>query len=385
MAYQAAIDWQTFLTSYWQKRPVVLRQAFTDFIDPISPDELAGLAMEELVESRLVARQQGEWHVARGPFSEYADLGEENWSLLVQAVDHWHPVAAGLIEPFRVLPNWRLDDLMISFSVPGGGVGPHIDQYDVFIIQGMGRRHWRVGDNLPLPQHCPHPALLHVDPFEPIIDVELCPGDILYIPPGFPHDGYAIEASMNYSVGFRAPNQRELFNQFADHLLAEDGGNARYGDPDIQIRHQPGCITQNEVDRLRNLMIEMLKSDDFARQMAQGFSDAKHDLDLEEVDPPFDQEEILERLQEGDHLMRLGGLRCLYIEGEAERCYINGEVLNIPEGGESLMQYLCDHVQADAEVVLAELAQPALVTWLTHLVNVGYWYFASDLELDTEE
>lgn len=141
--------------------------------------------MEPEVDSRLVSLKNGKWQASNGPFEHFDGLGETGWSLLAQAVNHWHMPAAELVRPFRVLPDWRLDDLMISFSVPGGGVGPHIDQYDVFIIQGMGSRRWRVGDKLPMRQFCPHPALLHVDPFPPIIDEDLQPGDILYIPPGF--------------------------------------------------------------------------------------------------------------------------------------------------------------------------------------------------------
>uniref|UniRef100_A0A6V7KC56 JmjC domain-containing protein n=1 Tax=Bracon brevicornis TaxID=1563983 RepID=A0A6V7KC56_9HYME len=133
--YQLNLDWPSLMANYWQKRPVVNKQGFTDFIDLISPDELAGLAMENEVESRLVSHDAGKWQVSHGPFDSFDHLGEHNWSLLVQAVDHWHDASAALIRPFRHIPDWRTDDLMISFSVPGGGVGPHIDQYDVFIIQ----------------------------------------------------------------------------------------------------------------------------------------------------------------------------------------------------------------------------------------------------------
>jgi ribosomal protein L16 Arg81 hydroxylase len=145
MAYQLNLNWPEFLEKYWQKQPVVLKNAFPNFVDPITPDELAGLAMEPEVDSRLVSHFNGKWQASNGPFEHFDDLGETGWSLLAQAVNHWHMPAAELVRPFRVLPDWRLDDLMISFSVPGGGVGPHIDQYDVFIIQGMGSRRWRVG------------------------------------------------------------------------------------------------------------------------------------------------------------------------------------------------------------------------------------------------
>lgn len=117
MEYQLTLNWPDFLERHWQKRPVVLKRGFNNFIDPISPDELAGLAMESEVDSRLVSHQDGKWQVSHGPFESYDHLGETNWSLLVQAVNHWHEPTAALMRPFRELPDWRIDDLMISFSV----------------------------------------------------------------------------------------------------------------------------------------------------------------------------------------------------------------------------------------------------------------------------
>lgn len=197
MAYQLNINWPEFLEKYWQKQPVVLKTRFRT-----SSTRLLGRAgrISHGAGSRQPAGQpeNGKWQASNGPFEHFDGLGETGWSLLAQAVNHWHMPAAELVRPFRVLPDWRTDDLMISFSVPGGGVGPHIDQYDVFIIQGMGGRRWRVGDKLPMRQFCPHPALLHVDPFPPIIDEDLQPCDILYIPPGFPHDGITHETALNY-------------------------------------------------------------------------------------------------------------------------------------------------------------------------------------------
>lgn len=264
MVNKLNLNWPEFLEKYWQKKPVVLKNAFPDFADPITPDELAGLAMEPEVDSRLVSFIDNKWEASHGPFEDYSQLGEKGWSLLVQAVNHWHMPAAELVKPFRVLPEWRLDDLMISYSVPGGGVGPHIDNYDVFIIQGMGRRRWRVGDALPMRQFCAHPALLHVDPFEPIIDVEMAPGDILYIPPGFPHDGFTFEDTMNYSVGFRGPTGRDLLSSFADYALEQDLGGVNYGDPDLKVRENSGSMESYEVERLREMMIEMInKPGDF--------------------------------------------------------------------------------------------------------------------------
>lgn len=281
MEYQLTLNWPDFLERHWQKRPVVLKRGFNNFIDPISPDELAGLAMESEVDSRLVSHQDGKWQVSHGPFESYDHLGETNWSLLVQAVNHWHEPTAALMRPFRELPDWRIDDLMISFSVPGGGVGPHLDQYDVFIIQGTGRRRWRVGEKLQMKQHCPHPDLLQVDPFEAIIDEELEPGDILYIPPGFPHEGYALENAMNYSVGFRAPNTRELISGFADYVLQRELGGNYYSDPDVPPRAHPADVLPQEMDKLREMMLELINQPEHFKQWFGEFiSQSRHELDI---------------------------------------------------------------------------------------------------------
>ncbi|WP_420299753.1 JmjC domain-containing protein [Edwardsiella tarda] len=371
MDYQLDLDWQEFLQTYWQKRPLVIRHGFKNFIDPLSPDELAGLAMEQEVDSRLVCHEEGAWQVSHGPFTSYDHLGETNWSLLVQAVDHWHSPAAALMRPFRHLPDWRVDDLMISFSVPGGGVGPHIDQYDVFIIQGSGRRRWRVGEKGQRRQHCPHPDLLQVDPFAAIIDVELSAGDILYIPPHFPHEGYALENALNYSVGFRAPNARELISGFADHMLAHDLGGNHYADPQLAARDNPAEILPQELDTLRAMMIAQLSDGEHFRQWFGEFiSQSRHELDIAPPEPPYQAGEIYELLQAGEVLERLGGIRVLRL---AEACYVNGERLEC--SNTAALDTLARHACLNAASLGEALEDPAFLTILTGLINSGYWFF----------
>ncbi len=281
------------------------------------------------------------------------------------------PYQWGLVRPFRVLPDWRLDDLMISFSVPGGGVGPHIDQYDVFIIQGMGSRRWRVGDKLPMRQFCPHPALLHVDPFEPIIDEDLAPGDILYIPPGFPHDGFTHETALNYSVGFRGPNGRDLISSFADYALENDLGGEHYSDPDLTCREHSGRIEQYELDRIRQMMIDMIgKPDDFTKWFGSFVSTPRHELDIAAAEPPYAPEEVLDALQGGERLSRLSGLRVLNINGSF---FINSEQLETVDA--KAADALCRYTELGQAELGDALNNPAFVEELTGLINQGYWYF----------
>lgn len=371
MDYQLDINWPDFIERYWQKRPVILKQAFKNFIDPISPDELAGLAMESDVDSRLVSHEKGKWQVGHGPFQQYDHLGEHNWSLLVQAVNHWHQPAAALMAPFRALPDWRIDDLMVSFSVPGGGVGPHFDQYDVFIVQGLGRRRWRVGEKMPLKQHCPHPDLLQVEPFEAIIDEEMVPGDVLYIPPGFPHEGYALENALNYSVGFRAPSGRELISGFADYVLQRELGSLRYSDPQVPARQHPADILPAELDKLQEMMIGLLSQPEtFNNWFGEFISQSRHELDLAPPEPPYQADEIADALHQGDSLTRTSGLRVLRIAGDV---YVNGEKLESPHS--QALEALASHTTLHAAHFGDALDDAGFLTLLAALINSGYWYF----------
>jgi len=371
MAYELNLDWPEFLEKYWQKQPVVLKKAFTNFVDPITPDELAGLAMEPEVDSRLVSHKNGEWQASNGPFEHFDGLGETGWSLLAQAVNHWHLPAAELVRPFRVLPDWRLDDLMISYSVPGGGVGPHIDQYDVFIIQGMGSRRWRVGDALPMRQFCPHPALLHVDPFTPIIDEDLEPGDILYIPPGFPHDGFTHETALNYSVGFRGPNTRDFISSFADYSLENDLGGDHYSDPDLTLRDHVGKVEEYELDRVRNMMHDLINQPEAFRQWFGRFATTpRHELDIAPAEPPYETHEIVDALMQGDSLTRLSGLRVLNV---GDRFFVNSEALETEQY--QAADALCRFRLIGKKELGDAVQDPAFMAVFTDLVNQGYWYF----------
>ncbi len=371
MDYQLDLDWDEFFARYWQKRPVLLKRGFKNFIDPISPDELAGLAMENEVDSRLVSHDQGRWDVKHGPFESYDHLGENNWSILVQAVDHWHEPSARLMRPFRQIPDWRMDDLMISFSVPGGGVGPHLDQYDVFIIQGTGRRRWRVGEKIPMKQHTPHPDLLQVEPFDAIIDEEMEPGDIIYIPPGFPHEGYSLENALNYSVGFRAPSSREMISGFADYVLSKELGGKRYTDEDLVTRDHPAEVQQHELDGLRTMMQELIgRPEHFNSWFGEFISQSRHELDVAPPEPPYQPGEVYELLEAGETLQRLIGLRVIKV---GDRCYVNGERI------ETEHAQAADALSRNLTVTHAMLGDamedPAFLAALCALVNNGYWYF----------
>ena len=368
---------EQFLAQYWQKKPLLIRGGFTDFKDPISADELAGLAMEEQIESRLVWQKDGQWQAEHGPFEDYSHLGDKDWSLLIQGTDHFDADVAELIRPFRFIPNWRIDDVMVSFATPGGGVGPHVDYYDVFIIQGSGKRHWQVGSNEQLTEVVAHQALLHVETFDPIIDVELMPGDILYIPPGFPHQGVAIEPSMSFSVGFRTTSKAHLFSALADHIIDNQLNTDMVIDPYRQVTTKPGLLDQQDFDNLKQSLKEVINDDQkLADFFGQHFSQAKHELDLEPLEDDFSTDELLEVLQNDQQLIRIGGLRSVYlIDALAEgSIYINGEKFMLSETLSPALQLFADHSELSYQQLAPWLKQPEFVTFVSQLINAGYWY-----------
>lgn len=371
-------DPQSFLKTYWQKKPILLKGLFKDFIDPIEPDELAGLAQESEIESRVVQRQKQAWHVEHGPFDSFEQFGENNWTLLVQAVDHWHLQSAQLLEPFRFIPNWRIDDLMISFSTPDGGVGAHVDQYDVFIIQGMGKRHWKVGEQQPLQSSVPHPDLLQVTGFAPCIDEVLEPGDVLYIPPGCPHEGYAVEPALNYSVGFRAPNQQDLLSSFADFALQEECFQHRYQDPDLQTTQLAGDVTSSEATKLIELVKQTLSQPHQVNKWLGGYlTQAKHELDIQVPEPSFAEDDVVEINQQIDAWLRAGGLRILTLDNGL---FVNGEWVDSQNCQAEFVRFIADNLLYLAEQLTEYLQQDDNLALFSALVNEGYIYPYEDGE-----
>ncbi|MEM8694475.1 MAG: cupin domain-containing protein [Pseudomonadota bacterium] len=274
-------DTGAFLRDHWQKEPLLIRSPWDTWANPLDPDELAGLACEAEVESRLVTQRKGEWIAEHGPFPEtrLRELGAEPWTLLVQAVDHYDPAVAALIEPFRFIPNWRIDDVMVSCAADGGGVGPHFDQYDVFLIQGRGKRRWQTGARCDAASPLmPHDELRLLAEFEAVEDWVLEPGDILYIPPGVAHNGVAVgDNCMTYSIGFRAPSRAELIAHWADHLLETLPDEDRYEDPDLRAQDNPGAISDAAIGRLHMIVAETLNDrDGFARWFGEYCSTPKY-------------------------------------------------------------------------------------------------------------
>jgi len=255
-----------FLRDYWQKRPLLIRNAFAHFQSPIMPEDLAGLACEEDALARLVRRDRDKdhWILRNGPFVEtdFPKLPDHDWTLLVQDVDKWDADVCALLPHFSFLPRWRMDDVMISFAAPGGSVGAHVDQYDVFLLQALGERHWHIDarPNPPL-QFRDDVELKLLSQFDPSHDWVLAPGDMLYLPPNVPHHGIAKTACLTFSFGMRAPSAAELLSDWADEMLLEADEALRYQDPDLQLPSDSNEIDHAALQRALTAL-NSLRSDD---------------------------------------------------------------------------------------------------------------------------
>ena len=256
LALLGGISPKTFMARYWQKKPLLIRQAIARFRPLLDRAELFELAAKEAVESRLIAQKggagksvgkragKGEWQLKAGPFVRRAlpALKTPGWTLLVQGVDLHHDAVRALLDRFRFVPDARLDDLMISYAAPGGGVGPHFDSYDVFLLQAQGRRQWSISRQKDLTLQPDAPLKILAD-FQSEETFVLEPGDMLYLPPRYAHDGVALEECMTYSIGFRAPGRGELAGELLQRLAEDamdEAGAALYQDAAQAAVSAPG-------------------------------------------------------------------------------------------------------------------------------------------------
>ena len=255
-----------FLRDYWQKKPLLIRGAFAVKNDWIAPNDLAGLACEELALSRIVQHdpKRDRWTVRNGPFAEadFAKLPKKDWTLLVQDVDKWDVDVAAILDTFSFMPSWRIDDVMVSYAEDRGGVGAHVDQYDVFLIQGIGRRRWRI-DAGKIDGHTfrDDVELKLLREFTPTHEWTVEPGDVLYLPPGIAHEGTAIGECMTFSVGMRAPSNAELILDFSEFLAESFDDDQRFTDPDLSATRDSAEITDAALKRVRASMPQFTNVD----------------------------------------------------------------------------------------------------------------------------
>lgn len=296
------LDKEAFLAKYWQRRPLLIRQAIPNFSTPLGSDELAGLALEDEIESRVIetltATRAGErateWALHHGPFAEDDLQRDGAWTLLVQAVDHYIPEVAELRQLVDFIPQWRVDDVMASYATDGGSVGPHYDNYDVFLLQGEGHRLWRIGQACD--QKSPlldHDELRILDEFECTQEYLLGPGDMLYVPPGIAHWGIAQGECTTFSIGFRAPRINDMVSRFSDSLLEHLPSEAFYRDEQLDTAKRAGEISRQDLQRIHSQLEAALASEGVGDWFGELVTEPRYEYEPDEGELATERSQLL--------------------------------------------------------------------------------------------
>jgi 50S ribosomal protein L16 3-hydroxylase len=373
------ISHETFMEEYWQKKPLLVRQAFTDFKSPITADELAGLACEEEVNSRIVMEKDGihPWFPIFGPMNEeiYSSLPETHWSLVVNDLEKYLPELSWIIDRFRFIPEWRLDDLMISYAADAGSVGPHLDLYDVFILQGQGQRRWQISRQAVTEDNQVKETPLRIQKdFQAEEEWVVEPGDMLYIPPGVSHHGVSLGESLSYSIGFRATSHADIVNGFIDHLTQNLSPLLTYQDPDQLVQQHSNEIKQDALDRVTEILKEYLRPDhpELQRWFGRFVSDNKADL-MTEPEIEVDSIEELQQLADTAVINRSPASRFAFAQNpENTLLFIDGEDYEV---NAEFAKALCKQRQINLDELI-EIANNDEVLFIIELYNQGKIYFA---------
>jgi 50S ribosomal protein L16 3-hydroxylase len=352
-----------FMRDYWHKKPLLIRQAIPGFQPLLAFAQLAELATKDYVESRLVTLTDGEWAMQHGPLHELPPRTQREWTMLVQGVNLQDDAADALLRQFRFVPDARLDDLMVSFATDGGGVGPHFDSYDVFLLQAEGRRRWRIGPqkDLSLVEGLP---LKILSKFKPTEEFVLEPGDMLYLPPHYAHDGVAIGDCQTYSIGFRSPSYQELGEAFLQFMADSIDLPGRYADPDLEPAGKPAEIPKNMLGQLADELNKMqFTEDDFTIFLGEYLSEPKHNVFFTGPEKPLPAGRFAQMAaKKGVRLSRK--TQMLY---RGKHVFINGESFAIGRADKAGLEALANNRALDgAEVAAAsEDVMEALFAWYT--------------------
>lgn len=364
-------------------------------VDPheqaLSPDELAGLALEPDVEARLIRPgPKSKAEVLESPFEvdDLTSLPASDWTLLVQDVDKHLPALAGFLDGFDFIPGWRFDDLMISVAASGGGVGPHIDQYDVFLCQMQGHRRWELGA---AGEHAElkGTALRQIAAYDVTETFLLAPGDVLYLPPGIPHDGVAEDLCSTWSVGFRAPTAAELVTGLMGSKPAPKDALRRYADPDLTITESDaGLIGAQAIKRFRDLLGNAVTLDDktFALRLGEFLTRQKAWLEPLVRDEPMTIEDFTNRIRSGETLYRHGmALFARADIGSEQWLFVSGKARRVTGSETGVAKTLCSQRMFASADSLTALVDGSTIGLVHELYNDGQLLLESDWETDGDE
>jgi 50S ribosomal protein L16 3-hydroxylase len=359
-----------FLRDYWHKKPLLIRQAIPGFTPLLTVDALAELATKNYVESRLITKVDGNWDMQHGPLAALPARDDKEWTMLVQGVNLFDARADALLRQFRFIPDARLDDLMVSFATDGGGVGPHFDSYDVFLLQAQGQRRWRISaqKDLSLIEGLPLKILADFQAEEEFV---LEPGDRLYLPPHYAHDGTAVGDCQTYSIGFRSPSFQELGENFLQWMADSIDLPGRYADPELEATAKPAEIPRHMLDTVIDELNKVrFTEDDITIFLGEYLSEPKHNVFFTAPDKPLTLERFLQAAAKKGGVVLSAKSQMLY---RGTHVFINGESFAIGRADKAALVALAND---------RALAPAALDAASDDVIDALYaWYADGWLEL----
>ena len=370
---------EDFLKNYWQKKPLVIRGAFPDVEMPFDAEELAGLALDTEAPARILIEHglppdNKPWTVKTSPLSEddFLTLPDSHCTFLVNDLERYIPELGNLIEPFRFIPDWRIDDLMVSYAEDQGSVGPHTDDYDVFLIQGKGKRRWKVITRDDYPRDLiPDLPIALLKEFEADQEWLLEPGDMLYLPPNMPHYGIAEGSCFTFSVGFRAPQTKELVQSWLETFDNKPQFEQRFRDAGRPLQKNPGEITKEDLNALSNQIISAVQTQQKELPLFLGkyLSESKGDIPLDDSNNQTDT------LNPDADYERQSWLRIVYInQQDSIQLFANGHHIKLPGTLKADIQELCENYYYTAESLKKLLQNTDFKALFENLIQEGSIY-----------
>lgn len=371
-----------FLSQYWQKKPLLIKQAFPDFINPVSADELAGLACDTEVESRIVLENAGShpWELRAGPFTQddFSQLPPSHWTLLVQDIEKHLPELASISAAFDFIPDWRMDDLMFSYAPEHGSVGPHVDSYDVFLLQTQGQRHWQINTQIDgSVDMLDHTDLQILSYFESTEDWILETGDMLYLPPGVAHYGIALEDCMTCSIGFRAPGHQGLMQSYLNTVMEGIDEHKLYADPELKHQAYPHELTRDNVHALKQTVEQYLSLDNQAlhQWLGRALSESKEAFQPDSLENPLSMDAWTQQWQDKGLLYRNTAMKFIFIDTGKNLCiYVNSEMFMLPSGFNKQAEWLCSTLQISWDEINSSPDKQQLSAILYQFYCKAYYY-----------
>lgn len=360
-----------FLRDYWQKKPLLIRRAIPDFSGLLDPQQLMALACAPDAQARLVSHKRGLWQLQQGPFEteDFSRLGKTNWTMLVQGVNHVLPQAAELLKHFSFIPHARLDDLMVSYAPKEGGVGPHFDSYDVFLLQGAGHRRWQISEQKDRSLVAGAPLRI-LQNFTAEHEWVLEPGDMLYLPPHWAHNGIAEDDCMTYSIGFRTPSYQELGEQFLVYLQDNLCLDGMYADPDLKTQTHPSEISADMLQQVEHA-IKQVKwgKSDIAGFLGCYLSEPKPHIYFDPPEKPWTRKRFQQAIQGSGIALDLKTQMLCH----GDTVFINGEAHSVDKESYLSLRVLADSRQLDATANLPAEVLDLLYQWYSdgYIVPLG--------------